>query len=388
MDSQKSPVTTLGLALGRYANLPFGIKLSDRLLHFYVIGQTGTGKSTLLFNMARQDARNNIGFCLIEPHGDLSRQLSRHLKRDHIFWDVGDPKSPYGYNPLVHVTEPLRPLVASGLIDTLKKQWPDAWGARMEHLLRYAILALLELPKTDLRDIIRLFIEKDFRQTTTARITDPQVRQFWKLEYPSMNYKTAIDGVAPIANKLGAFLAHPVVRKAVCEPAQPLRFRRLMDEGGRLVINLAKGSLGADTANVLGGLLVSSLMHAAFTRQAVTEQERRPFMLYVDEFHSFSSTAFAGMLSETRKYGLGLTMAHQHTQQADSAVIEAVLGNAGSLMAFRLGVSDAPLFQRQFGNVTVDDLINLPNYRAYVQLMVEGKRTQTFSAETQPTASE
>jgi type IV secretory pathway TraG/TraD family ATPase VirD4 len=254
----------------------------------------------------------------------------------------------------------------------------------MEHLLRYAMLALLEFPKADLRDIIRLFIEKEFRQVIISRIRDPQVRQFWTLEYPNMNYKTAIDGVAPIANKLGAFLAHPIVRKAVCEPQKPLRFRRVMDEGGRLVINLAKGALGADTANVLGGLLVSSLMHAAFTRQETTEGERRPFMLYVDEFHSFSSTAFASMLSETRKYGLGLTMAHQHTQQADAAVIEAVLGNVGSLMTFRLGVSDAPLFQRQLGNVSVSDLISLPNYRAYVQLMVDGQRSRTFSAESLP----
>jgi hypothetical protein len=384
MPLQHPSNTTLGLALGRYANLPFAIKLSDRLLHFYVIGQTGAGKSTLLFNMARQDARHGIGFCLIEPHGDLSRQLANDLNLEHIFWDVSDPASPYGYNPLVHVTESLRPLVASGLIDTLKRQWPDAWGARMEHLLRYAMLALLEFPKADLRDIIRLFIEKEFRQVIISRIRDPQVRQFWTLEYPNMNYKTAIDGVAPIANKLGAFLAHPIVRKAVCEPQKPLRFRRVMDEGGRLVINLAKGALGADTANVLGGLLVSSLMHAAFTRQETTEGERRPFMLYVDEFHSFSSTAFASMLSETRKYGLGLTMAHQHTQQADAAVIEAVLGNVGSLMTFRLGVSDAPLFQRQLGNVSVSDLISLPNYRAYVQLMVDGQRSRTFSAESLP----
>lgn len=384
MPPPTSPITNLGLALGRYADLPFGIKLADRLLHFYVIGQTGTGKSTLLFNMALQDAKQDIGFCLIEPHGDLAAELSRNLVMEHVYWDVSDPASPYGYNPLTKVSPPLRPLIASGLIDTLRKQWPDAWGARMEHLLRYAILALLEQPRADLRDIIRLFVHKDFMKQVVANVTDPQVRQFWTLEYPNMNYKTALDGVAPIANKLGAFLAHPVVRKAVCEPKEPLRFKRIMDEGGRLIINLSKGSLGSDTANVLGGLIVSSIMNAAFARRDTAEDERCPFMLYVDEFHSFSTTAFADMLSETRKYKLGVTLAQQHTQQSDTSVLEAVLGNVGSMMSFRIGVYDAPLIQRQFGTVSASDLISLPNHRSYMQLMIDGHRTPTFSATTWP----
>lgn len=387
MNSLNGQTTNIGLALGRYADLPFSFKLADRLLHFYVIGQTGTGKSTLLLNMALQDAKNGIGFCLIEPHGDLSTQLSEKLDINHIFWDVSDPNSPFGYNPLTHVSESLRPLITSGLIDTLKKQWPDAWGARMEHLLRYALLALLELPKADLRDIIRLFVEKEFKNYVVSRIQDPQVRQFWTIEYPDMNYKNALDGFAPIANKLGAFLAHPVVRKAVCEPKQPLRFKRIMDEGQHLIINLSKGSLGTDTANVLGGLIVSSIMNAAFARRDISEGKRRPFMLYVDEFHSFSTTAFADMLSETRKYGLGVTLAHQHMQQTETVVLESVLGNVGSLLTFRVGVFDAPLLQRQFGNVSISDLIGLPNYRALVQLMVDGHRTPSFSALTWPPQS-
>lgn len=376
--------TNIGLALGRYADLPFSIKLADRLLHFYIIGQTGTGKSTLLFNMAKQDATNGIGFCLIEPHGDLSTQLANQLATDHIFWNVGDSNSPYGYNPLTHVQASLRPLIASGLIDTLKKQWPDAWGARMEHLLRYALLALLEIPQADLRDIIRLFVEKEYKNYVVSRINDPQVKQFWTVEYPNMNYKNALDGFAPIANKLGAFLAHPIVRKAVCEPDQPLRFKRLMDEGQQLIINLSKGSLGSDTTNVLGGLIVSSIMNAAFARRDTKEQQRRPFMLYVDEFHSFSTTAFADMLSETRKYGLGVTLAHQHTAQTETTVLESILGNVGSVTAFRIGAFDAPLLQRQFGNVSVNDLISLPNYRILMQLMVDGQRTPVFSAVTWP----
>ena len=377
-------ITKLGQAYYRYGDFPFGIRLADRLMHLYVIGQTGTGKSTLLHNLAWQDAKQGIGLCLIDPHGDMAVALHEELNTHHRYWNVADPQSPYGYNPLTHVSPAYRPLVASGLIDTLKKQWSDSWGARMEHLLRYAILALLDHPRADIRDIVRLYVDKDFRRQTIARVTDEQVRYFWTREYPNMNYQNAADGVAPIANKLGAFLANPIVRKAVCQPDEPLRFRQIMDHGEVLVINLAKGQLGSDSANVLGGMIVSNIMNAAFTRHNQLEEERRPFMLYVDEFHSFTTSVFAGMLSETRKYGLGLTLAHQHVVQTDREVFEAVLGNVGSLMVFRVGAEDAPTFSRQLGTVEVPDLVNQPNYRVFVQLMVRGEKTRAFSATTWP----
>lgn len=372
------------MAYSRYSDRPFGILLPDRLSHLYIIGQTGTGKTTLLGNMARQDAAHGIGFCLIDPHGDLAAALYERLGSSCLYWDVANPACPYGYNPLTHVSPALRSLLTSGLIEALKKQWADAWGARMEHLLRYAVLALLDQPRADIRDIMRLFVEKPFQKEVIARIVDPQVRQFWTHEYPSMNYKTAVDGVAPIANKLGAFLAHPVVRKALCEPSVPVRFRRIMDEGNVLIVNLAKGRLGTDMANVLGGLIVASIMNAAFSRHDQPEGQRRPFMLYVDEFHSFTTSAFASMLSEVRKYGLGVTLAQQHIIQSENTVFEAVMGNVGSLMALRVGALDAPTISQQLGTVTVSDLVNLPNYHAYVQLMVNGQKTKAFSATTCP----
>jgi hypothetical protein len=377
-------ITPLGLGYRHYGDIPFGIRLADRLMHLYVIGQTGTGKSTLLGNLALHDARAGIGFCLIDPHGDLASDISDRLTVPHLHWNVADPRSPYGYNPLTRVSASYRPLIASGLIESLKKQWADAWGARMEHLLRYAILALLEQPSADIRDIVRLYVEKDFRRKVISRVTDAQVLAFWTQEFPNMNYQTAVDGVAPIANKLGAFLANPVVRTAICEPEEPLRFRRIMDEGEILIVNLAKGRLGIDTANVLGGLLVSSLMNAGFSRHDLPQAERRPFMVHVDEFHSFTTAAFAGMLSETRKYGVGLTLAHQHIVQTEREVFEAVLGNVGSLMVFRLGAMDAPTFAQQLATVDVTDLVSQPNHRAFVQLMVEGQKTPAFTATTRP----
>ncbi|MEW8508948.1 MAG: type IV secretion system DNA-binding domain-containing protein [Candidatus Thiodiazotropha sp.] len=380
----KQDTNLIGTAYSRYRTHSFGIKPVDRLMHLYIVGQTGTGKSTLMENLARQDGLSNIGFCFVDPHGDLAAHLSGTLQKPHLYWNVTDPACQLGYNPLTRTSERFRPLIASGLIDTLKKQWSDAWGARMEHLLRYAILALLEQPKADIRDIVRLYTEKDFRKKVVDRIQDEQVRAFWTKEFPNMNYKNAADGVAPIANKLGAWLAHPVVRTALCEPKEPLRFRQIMDRGEILIVNLAKGILGPDVSNILGGLIVSNCMNAAFSRHDLPENERQPFFLYIDEFHSFTTTALASMLSETRKYGLGLILAHQHIVQTDTTVFEAVLGNVGSLIVFRVGANDAPVFSRQLGTIEVSDLMNLANYNAFMQLMVDGQKTRPFSMSTWP----
>ncbi|MBV6635209.1 MAG: hypothetical protein KI788_04805 [Mameliella sp.] len=199
-----------------------------------------------------------------------------------------------------------------------------------------------------------------------------------------MNYKTAADGIAPIANKLGAFLSHPVVRQAICEPQQPLRLRQVMDEGQILIVNLAKGRLGSDIADVLGGLLVSSLIHAAFTREALAEQDRRPFFLYVDEFHSFTSESVADLLSETRKYRLGVILAQQHTAQGPPAVFNSVMGNVGTLIAFRIGACDAPILSAQLGGVETRDLVNMPNYRAFARMMIDDAPCRVFSMTTLP----
>jgi hypothetical protein len=374
----------LGLTLGRQPSRPFGIYALDRLFHTYIVGQTGTGKSSLLLNMARQDAANGQGFCLIDPHGDLALATSNAVHGSHLYWDVADPSCLLGYNPLAYVSAEFRPLVASGLIDTMKKQWADAWGARMEHLLRYSLLALLERPHSTLQDIMPMFLDKIFRREVIRTIDDPQVRSFWTEEFPAMNYRTAVDGVAPIANKLGAFLAHPLVRKALCTPDKPLRFRQIMDEGKVLVVNLAKGRLGADTANVLGGLIVSSIANAAYSRQNVAESGRKPFFLYVDEFHSLTTSAFADMLSELRKYGLGLVATTQYSSRLDDGVREAIFGNVGTIMAFRVGATDATLIAKQFGADVpqASDLVGLANYEMYLKLMIDGVQSKAFSART------
>lgn len=378
-------VTQIGTTLGRHDGRLFGIRQADRRFHMFCIGQTGTGKSSLLASMIRQDIRAGRGFCLIDPHGDLAASVAEGGS-SILYWDAANPTSPFGYNPLAQVASEYRPLVASTLIETLKKQWPDAWGARMEHLLRFALLALLERRQSSVADIIPLFLDKEFREDVVASITDEKVLEFWTVEYAKLRYQSAGDGVASIANKLGAFLAHPVVRKAICAPEQPLRLRKFMDDGGMLVVNLGKGRLGADIANLLGGLLISGIASAAYSRQDQPAEERRPYYLYVDEFHSFTTSAFADMLSELRKYGANLTLTTQHFSRLEDRAREAVLGNVGSLISFRVGATDAILLARQFGEDVPKprDLVGLANYEMFVKLMVDGVQTKPFSAKTLP----
>ncbi|MEL6818975.1 MAG: TraM recognition domain-containing protein [Pseudomonadota bacterium] len=349
-----------------------------------MIGQTGVGKTSLLFSQMKQDIQNGQGFCVIDPHGDLANQLEPLLPQDAVYWNAADPGNEYGYNPLTPVSAQYRPLVASALIDTLKKQWADAWGPRMEHLLRYSLLALLEYPSATIADIMPMYLEKDFQRRVVSCVTNPYVCRFWTSEFETMKYKGAVDGVAPIANKLGGFLAHPVVRQSVTKPAKPLRFRQLMDEGRPMVINLSKGRLGTDTANVLGGMVLSAMSYAAYSRQNIPEAERRPYFLYVDEFHSFTTSALADMLSELRKYRLGLVLAHQHTGQLDKGVLQAIMGNVGTLLAFRVGASDAAVLSKQLGNnvPSPSDLVKLANYECYARLLTDGIHTKTFSATT------
>jgi len=376
---------TLGFAHRRYqSGGAFGLDQKDRLQHLYIVGQTGTGKSTLLQNLVWQDARSGTGFCVIDPHGDVAASLHAEIVAPHLYWDVADPSCALGYNPLAPVSAQHRPLVASGLIETLKKQWPDAWGARMEHILRFSILALLEQPASDLRDILKLLTYKGFRRQVVENVTDQQVLFFWRVEFPSMNYQGSADGVAPIANKLGAFLAQPAVRTAMCEPVKPLRLRQIMDTGQMLIVNLSKGRLGADITNILGGLITSSLMHAASTRHGLPEATRRPFFLYVDEFPNLTTKSFAGMLSEARKYGLGLVLAHQHLSQIDTAVSDAIFGNVGNMVLFRIGAKDAPLLQRLMIPFDAQDLQNQPNHRAAVQVMHYGERLTPFTTSMYP----
>ena len=365
----------------------FGIRANDRLHHIYVIGKTGAGKTTFIENLIGQDVEAGHGFALLDPHGDLAKRIARlaqSARRDHVhIVDLSDPGSSTSYNPLTYARPELRPLIAAGLLDVFKQMWGDAWGPRMEHVLRNALLARLDRPHSTLADVQRLLADKAFRREVITHITHPPVRAFWRSEFPRYSARYQADAIAPIQSKVGALLADPRLYRFFTSTDNPLRLRAIMDQGHILIVDLSKGQLGADSAALLGGVITTALALAAFSRADQAEEQRRPFYLYLDEFQSFSTRAIADMLSELRKFGIGMVLAHQYLAQLDPAIRHSVLGNVGTVIAFRVGADDAralaPLFAPKF---TAHDLMTLPNHAIILTLMIDGTPSRPFSAIT------
>lgn len=366
-------VSYFAITNGRLPYRRFGIKQADRLFHMYVIGRTGTGKSTLLETLALQDIHAGRGLAFIDPHGDLAARLARQIpksrNRDLVYLNAPDGSQPYGYNPLRRVRPDKVPLAASGLLEAFKKLWADAWGVRMEHILRNTLYALLEYGEATLPDILRMFTDKTFRAEVIRRVENPQVRAFWLEEYPKYNPRYLQESIGPIQNKVGAFLADPRLHRLLTAPPIDLSIRRIMDQGKILIVNLGKGQLGEDSAHLLGALLITTVSLGAFSRADMREEERREFFVYADEFQNFTTLSVANMVSELRKFRVGLVMAHQHLHQLEPDVRHAVLGNVGTLVTFRLGPDDARVMAKELEPVfTPQDLVNLPNHDIYVKL--------------------
>lgn len=365
----------------------FGIKQPDRLSHMYVIGKTGVGKSTLLKALALQDFETSRGFALVDPHGDLVETLAKGIAlldpERLVYLDATNPWQPYGYNPLRRVRDHKIPLAVSGLLETLKKLWPDAWGVRMEHVLRNTLYTLLERNDAKLPDILRLYADDDFRAEVVKDIRNPVVQSFWEREFNQYPARLRADACAPIQNKLGALLSDPTLYRMLVEPQIDLHFRSLMDDGKILLVNVSKGQLGEDSALLLGSLVVSTLGLAAFSRAEQAPEARRSFFIYLDEFQNFTTLMLANMMSELRKYGVGLVLAHQYMNQLEPDIRHAVLGNAGTLISFRVGSEDATLLAKEFQpTFDVEDLLNLPNHAIYLKLMIDGMPSKAFSAQT------
>ena len=365
----------------------FGIKQADRLSHIYIIGKTGVGKSTLIETLASQDLFGGRGFALIDPHGDLVEKIVADMPSDQaervVYLNAPDASQPYGYNPLRRVRDDKIPLAVSGLLETLKKLWPDAWGVRMEHVLRNSLYALLERNDARLPDILRMYADDGFRKAIVSDIRNSTVKLFWEDEFEHYPARLRAEACAPIQNKLGALLSDPTLYRILVEPRIELRFRSLMDRGEILLVNVSKGRLGEESALLLGSLIVSTLGLAAFSRAEARPQERKPFFVYLDEFHNFTTLMLANMMSELRKYSVGLTLSHQHLYQLEPDIRHAVLGNAATLVSFRVGAEDAAFLAQElqptFG---VEDLINLANRDVYLKLMIDGTPSRPFSART------
>jgi energy-coupling factor transporter ATP-binding protein EcfA2 len=371
----------------RNQRVRFGIKRGDRRAHMYIVGKTGTGKSTLLETLIKQDMASGHGLAVLDPHGDLVEKvlanLPEHRKRDLIYFNVPDDSQPLWLNPLERIAPGKRPLAASGLLEAFKKIWADSWGPRLEHIMRNAILALLDQPEASLADVLRLLDDRSYRRSIAAKIDSMQVREFWLKEYENYPARFRIEAIAPIQNKVGAFLSNPVLSRILTQPKNAFYLRRVMDEGKILLVNLAKGKIGEDTAALLGALLMTRMSLAALSRADTPEASRRDFYLYLDEFHSFTTLSLATMLSELRKYRVNMIFAHQYLSQLDLQVRDAILGNVGTMISFRIGVTDAEVLAKEFyPEFSITDLISLPNYQVYLKLMINGMISAPFSAQT------
>ncbi len=375
----------------------FGIKKDDRRRHMYIIGKTGMGKTTMLEHMVYSDIVNGNGIALVDPHGDFAEKMLDYVPservNDVIYFNPADIDWPIAFNVMEKVDPKNRHLVASGLIGVFKKIWADSWGPRLEYVLRNAILALLEYPGSTLLGVPRMLVDKMYRQKVVKKITDPVVRSFWVDEFSRYPDKFQAEAIAPIQNKIGQFLSSSLVRNIVSQTKSSIDLREVMDKKKILIINLAKGRIGEDYSALLGAMMITKIQLAAMARVDIPENERQDFYLYVDEFQNFATESFANILSEARKYRLNLIIAHQYIGQLitdqNTVVRDAVFGNVGTIIAFRVGATDAEYLEKEFEPIFMtNDLVNLAKYNVYLKLMIDGMTSDAFSASTLPPLSE
>ena len=381
-------ISAFGLTNFRGINHQFGLLRRDRSRHVYIIGQTGAGKSGMLELLALSDIFYNQGYCIIDPHGDFAIDNLRFIPesriKDVVYFNPADTAFPVAFNPL-EVSDPAKkPNICSEVIGVLKRMFGDSWGPRLEHILRYTLLALLDRPSTTLLDISRLLTDKDFRKETLDYCKDVTVLQFWKHEFGQWNEKQVNESIAPVLNKVGAFTANPIIRNIIGQEKSSFDIRKIMDEGKILVVNLSKGLIGEDNAAILGAFLVTKVQLAAMSRSDIPNvADRRPFYLYVDEFQNFATDSFAVILSEARKYGLNLTVANQYVAQMTESVRDAVFGNVGTTISFRVSPDDAPVLIKQFEPTFEEsDIIQLNNRHFVISMIINGEKVPAFSATT------
>ena len=387
-DITDDQISAFGVTNFRGINHQFGMLRYDRSRHVYIIGQTGAGKSGLLELFALSDIFHNQGYAIIDPHGDFAINNMKFIPgsrlQDVVYFNPADTAYPLGFNPL-EVTNPnMKTNISSEVIGVLKRMFGDSWGPRLEYILRYTILALLDRPETTMLDITRMLTDKTFRKETLGYCKDTVVLQFWNVEFASWNDKFVAEAVAPVLNKVGAFTANPIIRNIIGQPRSTFNIRQIMDEGKILIVNLSKGLIGEDNAAILGSFLVTKIQLAAMSRSDIPDvRDRRPFYLYVDEFQNFATDSFATILSEARKYGLNLTVANQYISQMNETVRDAVFGNVGTMISFRVSADDAPILSKQFEpNFEAIDLLQMHNRNFVINMVIGGEKTPAFSGKT------
>ncbi len=388
-DIPANELTSFGLTSFRNKRAKFGMKALDRRLHFYIIGKTGTGKSTLIENMIYDDIKEGRGVAVVDPHGELIEHILSFIPEDRIadvvYFNPDDRDHPLAFNLLESVEDDMRSVVASGLMSIFTKLWANVWSARMEYILRNAILAVLEVPNSTLLSIMRVLNDPGYRKYVMTCVTDPVVRDFFINEYEKYDAKFRQEAIAPIQNKVGQFLSSATIRNIVGQPHSTFNLAEIMDTGKIFLVDLSVGRIGEDNSKLLGSMIITKIQLAAMARARVTADLRRDFYLYVDEFQNFATDSFATILSEARKYHLNLVLANQYIAQIPEIVSDAIFGNVGTMVSFRVGPTDAEKLVKEFAPVfDANDLVNLPNRQIYVKMAVDGVTSQAFSAHTLP----
>jgi hypothetical protein len=366
---------------------PFGISRVDRRQHLYAVGKTGTGKTTLLRNLICQDIERGFGVAVIDPHGDLAEELLDSIpswRADHLlYFNPADSDFPVGFNLVRPQLGTRRYLESSGLVGAFKHIWRDSWGPRLEYILYAAVAALMECENVSLLGIPRMLADSRYRQWVLKQVRDPVVRNFWENEFSRFDKRFLAETIAPIQNKVGQLLMAAPLRNVFGQVKSKVDPRFIMDNGRIFIANLSKGRLGEDKSNLLGSLLVSKFQTAAMERADTPEASRRDFYLYIDEFPNFSTESFAGILSEARKYRLNLILSHQYIEQMETIVKEAVFGNVGSLISFRVGTSDASVLANEFGSeYSPAHFTDLSNHEIRVKLLHHGEQGEPFLGKT------
>lgn len=376
----------------RNSEVIFGIKERDRLRHIWALGKTGTGKSTMLENMAIDDIRKDRGVAFIDPHGDSCEHLlefvPKHRINDVVYFNPADREYPISINPLEVKTKEEAELVVSGLMAVFTKIWANVWSARMEYILRNSFMTLTEIPEATFQDVLRLLADKSYRDKILAKVKDQAILKFWEHEYNPLPEKLQKEAIAPIQNKVGQFVTSPLIRRIVSVPKSTISLDEIMDKKKIMIANLSQGKLGEDNAAMLGAMLITKFQQSAMRRIDRPKEERTPFYLYVDEFQNFATSSFIKILSEARKFGLGLTLANQFMAQIPPEIQKAILGNAGTLICFNIGAEDAAIVNKEFAEVfSQNDLVNLPNHTIAIKLMIDGQVSRPFMANTLPLPS-
>lgn len=378
----------IGETLFRNKTTRFGLENDDdRIRHLYVIGKSGTGKSSLFISMASQDIANGEGVAILDPHGETIEQVLERIPEDRIedviYIDPSDTENPVGLNLLELDNPSQKNLMASGLVSAIKQHFDFSWGPRLEYLLNYAILTLLEVPGTTMLGITRLLEDNNYLNYILSKVEDPVVLKFWNEEWKQMkgNQRFVTEAISPIQNKVNRFLASTTIRNILGQRNSTIDLWDAMNSGKIVLINLAKGKIGSDNANLLGALLVSRIQFYALQRANIPYEKRRPFYMYVDEFQNFATGSFEEILSESRKYKLGLYLTHQFTAQLPEDLLKAVYGNVGTIMTFSLGAPDAKELAKEFAPYfDEEDIISLERFQVYIKLMIDGMTSHPFSA--------